>query len=191
MATTDTADSHPVDRMLAISSVISTRRYTKIYARALDLESPTVEELAAGVDSSTTTVYDDVAHLREIGILERVTDTQPHRYEACEIDLTIQVGDEQTQVSPGLLVALAEADTNENIQLYRDRHGIAGLATALEYAREYVRGQMSAQIMAREADIPPLEAETILQELREILLRVDPDIDESVDVDKLDAAIEE
>jgi len=191
MATTDTPDSHPVDRMLAISSVISTRRYTKIYARALDLESPTVEELAAGVDSSTTTVYDDVAHLREIGILERVTDAQPHRYEACEINLTIQVGDDQAQVSPALLVALAEADTNENILLYRDRHGTAGLATALEYAREYVRGQMSAQIMAREADIPPLEAETILQELREILLRVDPDIDESVDVDKLDAAIEE
>lgn len=191
MATTENPDAHPVERMLALSDVLTTPRYAQLYARALELESPTVEELAAGIESSTTTVYDDVSHLREIGILERVTDTQPHRYEAQELELTIQVGDEEAQISPSLLVALAEAETNENIRLYLDRHGTAGLATALAYARQYVRGRVSAQIMAREEDIPAVEAETVLQELREVLLMVDPDAAESVDIDELDAVVDD
>jgi hypothetical protein len=122
-------------------------------------------------------------------MIERITDTQPHRYEACDFELTVEVGNEQARISPSLLVALATAETNENIRLYLDRHGTARLATALMYARAYVRGRMTAQVMAREEDIPPLEAETILQELREVLLTVEPDVEDSVDVDELDAAV--
>lgn len=191
MATTEETESHPLGRMLAISDVLSTQRYAQLYARALKLESPTVEELAEGVESSTTTVYDDVAHLRESGILKRVTDTQPHRYTASDLELSIQVGDEKTRISPSLLVALAECQDNENIELYLDRHGTTGLATALEYARQYVRGRVSAQIMSREEEIPVLEAETILQELREVLLTVEPDSVDAVDIEELDTTVED
>jgi hypothetical protein len=44
--------------------------------------------------------------------------------------------------------------------------------------------------MAREQDLPVLEAETILQELRDVLLDVDPDVQESPDVDELDAVVD-
>jgi len=63
--------------MLAISDVIQNHRYAAIYARVRGFGTPTVEEIAAGLDSSKTTVYEDVNHLRKVGILERVTDTQP------------------------------------------------------------------------------------------------------------------
>jgi sugar-specific transcriptional regulator TrmB len=184
-------DSHPLDAMLAISDVVTNQRYAQIYARVLTLDTPTVEELSEGLDSSTTTVYEDVNHLIESGILERVTDNQPHRYQARQIDLTIQTDDDSYQITPALFVALARRETNENIQLFLDRHGVGGLATVLEYARDYVQGRMNARITAREQDLPVLEAETILQEMRDVLLDVDPDLEASPDVDELDAAVDE
>jgi hypothetical protein len=183
--------SHPLDAMLAISDVVTNPRYAQIYARVLTLDTPTVEELSEGLDSSTTTVYEDVKHLVESGILERVTDTQPHRYRARQIDLHVGTDEDSYQITPALFVALARRETNENIQLFLDRHGVSGLATSLEYARDYVQGRMNARIMAREQDLPVLEAETILQELRDALLDVDPDLEENPDVDELDAAVDE
>jgi hypothetical protein len=50
---------------------------------------------------------------------------------------------------------------------------------------------MNARIMAREQDIPVLEAETILQELQEIILEAEPDISTSPDIEELDAAVDE
>jgi DNA-binding IclR family transcriptional regulator len=110
-------DSHPLDARLAISDVMTNQRYAQIYARVLTLNTPTVEELSEGLDSSTTTVYEDLNHLIESGILERVTDTQPHRYRARQIDLNIQIDDDSYQITPALFVALARRDTNENIHV--------------------------------------------------------------------------
>jgi DNA-binding Lrp family transcriptional regulator len=177
--------------MLAVSDVIRNDRLAQLYARVLELDSPTVEELAEGIESSTTTVYEDIKHLVEIGLLERVTETQPHRYRASRVDMTIQAGGETFQITPTLLVALAERQSNENISLYIDRHGVSGLATAIEYARAYTQSKMNARIMAREQDISVLEAETILQELQEIILEAEPDISTSLDIEELDAAVDE
>ena len=87
--------------------------------------------------------------------------------------------------------ALAERQSNENISLYIDRHGVSGLATAIEYAQAYTQSEMNARIMAREQDIPVLEAETILQELQEIILETEPDTTTSLDIEELDAAVDE
>ena len=114
----------------------------------------------------------------------------PHRYRAQEIEITVQTGEGTYRISPTLLVALARRDRNENLRLYVDRHGIAGLATAIDSARKYVRGRTNARLLARDQDIPVLEAETILQELREIILAVESDIEQSLDVDELDAAVD-
>lgn len=116
MAESAVSQSHPLDTMLAVSDVIRNDRLAQLYARVLELDSPTVEELAEGIESSTTTVYEDIKHLVEIGLLERVTETQPHRYRASRVDMTIQAGGETFQITPTLLVALAERQSNENIQ---------------------------------------------------------------------------
>lgn len=73
MADVSTADSHPLDTMLAISNVIQNERQASVYAQVFELERPTVQEIAAGIESFTTTVYADVDHLVEVGLLERVT----------------------------------------------------------------------------------------------------------------------
>ena len=182
---------HPLDLMLAVSDVVVNKRYAQIYAQVLTLDTPTVEELSEDLDCSTTTVYEDVKHLVESGILERVTETQPHRYQARDIDLNVQAGDETYEITPALFVALARSGTNENLRLFIHRHGTGGLAGALEYARNYVQGQMNARIMAREQDIPVLEAETILQELRDVLLDVEPDREQSPDIEEVEAEVDD
>ncbi|MFD1571440.1 helix-turn-helix domain-containing protein [Halorubrum laminariae] len=191
MAESAVSQSHPLDTMLAVSDVIRNNRLARLYTRVLELDSPTVEELSEGVESSTTTVYEDVKHLVEIDLLERVTETQPHRYRAGQIDMMIQASGETFQITPTLLVALAERRSNENIRLYIDRHGVSGLATAIEYARSYAQSKMNARIMAREQDLSVLEAETILQELEEILHKTEPDTATSLDIQELDAAVDD
>ena len=177
--------------MLAVSDVIQNNRLAQLYTRALDLNAPTVDELDEGLESSTTTVYEDVKHLGEIGLLERVTETQPHGYRASRADMTIQADGETFQITPALLIALAERQSNGNMNLYLDRHGVSGLATAIEYARAYTQSKMNARSMAREQEIPVLEAETMLQELQEIILDAEPDISTSLDIDELDAAVDD
>ena len=87
--------------------------------------------------------------------------------------------------------ALDERQSNENLSLYIDHHGVSGLATAIEYARAYTQSEMNARIMSREQDIPVLEAETILQELQEIILETEPDTATNLDIEELDAAVDE
>ena len=189
MSQTTSNDSHPLDTMLAISNVIQNLRQAKIYAQVVERETPTVSEIAAAVDSSTTTVYEDVEQLVAVGLLERVTETQPHRFQPQSIEIAVQT-DSEYLITPLLLIARARADSNENIRLYVDRHGISGLATAIEYARSYVQDETNARLMARDLDIPVLEAETILQELREVIQEVEPESVAAIDLDKLDAAVD-
>lgn len=185
-----TPDGHPLDTMLAISDVIENHRHARVYARVIELETATVEEIARDLDSSATTVYEDVNRLRDRGILERITDSQPHRYRARQIELAVHADDDTYEITPTFIVALARSETNENIQLFLDRHRTAGLATAVDYARAYVRGEITARVLAREQEIPVFEAETILQELREVILDVEPEIEGAPDIEALDAAVD-
>ena len=183
--------SHPVDTMLAVFDVIRDDRLAKLYARALELDSPTVEELSEGIESSTTAIYEDVKHLVEFDLLERVTETQPYRYRASQVDVTIQADGETFHITPTLLVALAERHSNESISLYIDCHGVSGLVTAIKYGRAYTQSKMNARIMAREQEIPVVEAETILQELQGIILEAEPDISTSLNIEELDTNVDE
>jgi hypothetical protein len=174
--------------MVAVSELISHPHYRRIYARVHTLDTPTVSEIADGVESSTSAVYDDVNHLVETNLLARVTETQPHRYRARDIELTIRSEGTEYDVTPTLLVALARAERNETLQLYLDRHGRSGLATALDHAAAFARGTTTARIVSREEDIPVLEAETILQELRDLFQDVDGGV-ETMNVEELDEAV--
>jgi len=87
-----------------------------------------------------------VKHLVEVDVLERVTDSQPHRYCARRVDMTIQTGEATSQLSQTLLVCLGYPNSSDNIALYIERHGVSGLATAVlvsaptlrRYRREHI-----------------------------------------------------
>lgn len=182
-------DTHPVDAMLAISDVLTNRRLAQLYTHVLERDNVTVEELAVGLDSSSTTIYEDINRLTEMDLLKRVTETQPHRYRAARISMTVEAADGSYEITPILITALARSQTNQNLDVYLDRHDTSGLATATEYAREYVEGNMTSRIMARECGLSVLEAETILQELRDIIVDIEPDLQDDLDLDTVDTRV--
>lgn len=186
---TPTRDTHPVDAMLVVSDVLNDRRLAQLYTQILKRDNATVDEIAAGIDSSSTTIYEGVNKLVEAGLLDRVTKRQPHRYRASNVSVIVQAAEESYEITPTLIAAVAHSTGNQNLGGYLDRHGISGLATATEYARRYSNGKMTSRIMARELDISVLEAETILQELRDIILSVEPDLEEKMDLDELDSKV--
>ncbi len=68
-----------------------------------------------------------------------------------------------------LLAAVARREENEDIDVYIDRHGFDGLATARGYASGRLDGAVTHRSVANELDHPPLEAEIILQALEPIV----------------------
>ena len=72
-------------------------------------------------------------------------------------------------VTPALIDAVGRRETDADIDTYIDRHGVAGLATALTYAVARERGEVTHRLMAEDLDISPLAAEMILQALRPVV----------------------
>jgi hypothetical protein len=58
---------------------------------------------------------------------------------------------------------------DDDVDTYIDRHGLDGLAVALDYAREYAEGSVTHRIMAREQGLSPLEAGVVLDALRPVV----------------------
>jgi hypothetical protein len=68
-----------------------------------------------------------------------------------------------------LVDAVGRRDGNEAIDADTGRHGSAGLATVLTYAVARERGETAHQLIVRDLDISPLEAEVILGALRPVV----------------------
>jgi hypothetical protein len=152
-----------------VVSLLETPALARLYAHILHIGKTTVPELVEAVDIPQGTAYDYVRTLETAGLLTKVTDDRPYEYEAEEITFTFSSDGATRTITPELIDAIAHRTDNGDIDVFVDRHGLDGLATALEYAHEYVNGTVNHRIMAREQDLSPLEAEIILQALEPIV----------------------
>lgn len=147
-----------------------------------------------GLDLAQGTAYTYVNRLVDAGVIEATTDEQPRTYVARDIDLTVTAADgaREYTITPALIDAVGRQATDDDIGTYIDRHGIAGLATALTYAVGRERGEVTHRLMARDLDISPLTAEIILQALEPVIHEYF-DIEESgasvADIDGVDRDI--
>lgn len=155
--------------MFSIVQLVENTRLARIYTYLFKEGPAVVDDLCTNLGIPEATAYQDVKELVEIGVLDKENESRPYRYRARPLGLTLGLGDELTEVRPAFIAAVAQREENQNIGLYIERHGPAGLATALEYAEDYRDGSVNARIMAREQDLTPLEAETILQELVDVI----------------------
>ncbi|MBV0903489.1 winged helix-turn-helix domain-containing protein [Haloarcula salina] len=129
----------------------------------------TVQNIVETLDLPQRTVYEYVDDLEAAGFIEQSNDGRPAQYTAHEIDLQLIAGDAERRITPELVEAIARRMRDDDIDTYLDRHGLDGLAVALEYAREYVDGTVTHQIMSREQEITPMEAGIILDALRPVV----------------------
>lgn len=168
---TNHSSTPPIRQLQTIVELLETPALARIYAHVLQEGTTTVAELVNELDIPQGTAYDYVRKLEDVGLLTKIRDERPYGYEAEAVTLTLSSDGKTRTITAELIDAVARRTDDDDIDVYLDRHGVDGVATALEYAREYVDGAGNHRIMARELDIPPLEAEIILQALEPIVLK--------------------
>lgn len=168
----------PIEQLRTIVELLETPALARLYAHILREGGTTVGKAIEELEVPQGTAYDYVRRLEAAGVVERTSDERPYVYAADPVSLTLSTDDETRTITPELIAAIARRSDDEDLDVFVDRHGIDGLAEALEYAREFVDGTVNHRIAARELDLSPLEAEIVLQALEPIVREYGDDDDE-------------
>ncbi|MFC4451937.1 helix-turn-helix domain-containing protein [Halorussus aquaticus] len=183
--TSNRTDGDIIRDFLSVADLLEEPQLAQLYTYLVHEHEATVQDVIADLELGQGTAYSNVNRLVDVGVVEVTHDEQPRRYAACEIDLTVTTaaGDREYTITPALIDAVGRAETNDDIDTYVDRHGVAGLATALTYAVARERGEVTHRLMAEDLDISPLAAEMILQALR-------PVVHEYYDIEEFEASFD-
>ena len=182
--TSNRTNSDVIRDFLSVADLLEEPQLAQLYAYLAREEEATVQELMNELDLAQGTAYTYVNRLVDAGVIEATTDEQPRVYVARDINLTVTAADgaREYTITPALIDAIARRTTDDDIDTYIDRHGIAGLATALTYTIDRERGEVTHRLMARDLDISPLAAEIILQALH-------PVVHEHFDIEEAGASV--
>ncbi|RQG90862.1 DUF7437 domain-containing protein [Natrarchaeobius chitinivorans] len=186
--TTNRADGDIVRDFLSVANLLEEPQLAQLYSYLAREGEVTVQNAIKDLELAQGTAYSYVNRLVDAGVVNVTDDEQPRRYTAREIDLTVTTAadDREYTITPALIDSVGRRETNADIDTYIDRHGVAGLATALTYAVARERGEVTHRLMAEDLDISPLAAEMILQALRPVV-HEHYDIEEAgAGLDKLD-----
>ena len=184
--TSNRADGDIVQDFLSVADLLEEPQLAQLYAYLAREGEATVQDVMDDLELAQGTAYSYVNRLVNAGVVEVTHDEQPRRYAARPIDLTVTTaaGDREYTITPALIDAVGRRETNADIDTYIDRHGVAGLATALTYAVARERGEVTHRLMAEDLEISPLAAEMILQALR-------PVVHEHYDIEEAGASLDE
>jgi DNA-binding transcriptional ArsR family regulator len=170
--TSNHADGDIVRDFLSVAGLLEEPQLAQLYAYLAREREATVQVVMDDLELAQGTAYSYVNRLVDAGVVDVTDDEQPRRYAAREIDLTVTTAaaaDREYTITPALIDAVGRRETDADIDTYIDRHGVAGLATALTYAVARERGEVTHRLMAEDLDISPLAAEMILQALRPVV----------------------
>lgn len=170
--TSNRVDGKVIRDFLSVADLLEEPQLAQLYAYIARKDEATVAEVMDAVNLAQGTAYTYVNRLVDPGVLEVTSDEQPRTYATRDIGLTITTPDDAGTytITAALIDAVGRRTTDEDIDTYIDRHGIAGLATALTYAVDRERGDVTHRTMASDLDNSPLAAEIILQALRPIVI---------------------
>lgn len=155
----------PLHQLEMVADLLETPPLARVYAHVLQHGPVTVSDLIETLGIPQGTAYDYVQRLETADLIEKASEKRPYEYDAEPLSLTLSTDGETRTVTPSLVAAVARRDDDEDIDAFVDRHGLDGLAAALDYAFEYVEGTVNHRITARELGLSSLEAEIILQAL--------------------------
>jgi len=171
-STSNQANGDVIRDFLSVADLLEEPQLAQLYAYLAREDEATVAEVMDALNFAQGTAYTYVNRLVDNSVLEVTSDEQPRTYATRDIGLTITTPDDSGTytITAALIDAVGRRTTDEDIDTYIDRHGIAGLATALTYAVDRERGNITHRTMASDLDISPLAAEIILQALRPIVI---------------------
>lgn len=159
----------PIRQLKAVVDLIETPALARVYAHILQSGPVTVAAIVDDLAVPQGSAYEYVDRLESAGLIANVRNQRPAAYDGDPLSLTLSTDGETRTITPVLIAAVARRAEDQDIDVFIERHGIDGLAVALEYAYQYVEGTVNHRIAARELDISPLEAEIILQALEPVV----------------------
>lgn len=169
MATREANWETPLDTGSEVFALLGNARKAWIYTYIRHHPETTIQAIVETLELPQRTVYEYVDNLEAAGFINQSNEGRPAEYTAQAIDLQLVEDDAERRITPELIETIARRTQDEDIDTYIDRHGLDGLAVALEYAREYADGSVTHQIMAREQELSPLETGVILDALRPVV----------------------
>jgi hypothetical protein len=182
--TSKQATGNIVRDFLSVADLLEEPQLAQLYTYLAHEGEATVQDVIEDLGLAQGTAYSYINRLVDTGVAKITRTEQPRQYAANEIDLTVTASkDRQYTITPALIDAVGRREINDDIDTYINRHGVAGLATALTYAVARERGEMTHRLMAQDLDISPLAAEIILQALN-------PVVDEYYEIESSGASLD-
>ena len=160
----------PIEQVRRLVDLLENPTLARIYTYVMHADGATVADLVTDLEIPQGTAYEYVNKLETGGILTKIRRERPYEFTAKPLSITLTANGETRTITTELVDAIGRREMNDDIDVYLERHGIDGVATALEYAHEYVDGTVNHRIAARELGCSPLEAEIILQALEPVVL---------------------
>jgi DNA-binding transcriptional ArsR family regulator len=170
-----------VNGLLSVAQLLDEPRLARLYTFVLREDEVTIDDVVDALELPRTTAYSDTGTLVELGVLSRDEERKTHTYSAVPITLTANLDGNEYTVTPTLIEAFGRSSQDQDLDLLIERHGLGKLAAALTYAIPYAEGKMSERLAARELDLQPAFAITVLHALRDVVLdmqTVDPYVED-------------
>ncbi|WP_162224236.1 winged helix-turn-helix domain-containing protein [Halorussus salinus] len=135
----------------------------RVYTDVLLNQPTTVSELDSRLEMSPSSASKFVTELEETGLVENVSDSGRKKQLTTDpVIFTVTTGaDEQFTVTPTVIAAAGARAVDEDIDTFIDRNGYTKLGAAVAGTVAYLNGDLTRRGVARELDLPEVEAITI------------------------------
>ncbi|USZ67156.1 helix-turn-helix domain-containing protein [Halorussus salilacus] len=135
----------------------------RVYTDVLLNQPTTVSELDSRLDMSPSSASKFVNELEETGLVEDVSDSARKKQLTTDpVIFTVTTGeDEQFTVTPTVIAAAGARAVDDDIDRFIERNGYTKLAAAVAGTVAYLNGDLTRRGVARELDLPEVEAITI------------------------------
>jgi hypothetical protein len=170
----DAPSESTVKGFLSVSAVIRKPRLAQLYTAVLRNGPITGSELGETIEIPTSTLYTDLNRLVEIDAVKISNDMRPKEYTADPIRLTVQHDGDTFHVTPTLIAAIGAVETNDEIDAFYERHGLATLAAALGKTRDHLTGRVTRRMVASDLDVAAVEGIAVTMELEELIRDMAP-----------------
>lgn len=152
----------PVD-FTTVSWLLGRPRLAYLYTELLKRDGwVTTRDLVEVTDLSQSTVYDDLADLRETSLVSVREDGRERYYRAEPFKIGVISDGHLTTITPTIVAAVGRQTVDEDVEQFVHDHGVEKLTAVVAYVKPYVDGRMTERVAARELDLHPLVCTTIL-----------------------------
>lgn len=172
-------------------TLLSTPRLAFLYTDLLVHSPTTITAARERTGTERSTAYKYANRLAELGVTRETDD----RVDGAALWRTESVvgtwqGTETFGVSPTLIAVYGASTRDDDLELFRDRHGTSALAPAVTETLAYLRGEQTRRGVAAELGVPATEGVAVSQAIEAIVAvvgRADP----TVDTDALSVEVHE